>query len=93
MVAALANELRTRDELRLVVPAEGTRSRTEYWKSGFYRIAEQAEVPIVLAYVDRSTRSGGFGPAIDVTGDGRLDILTASKLGSFVFVQRSLEPR
>lgn len=74
MVAALANELRTRDELRLVVPAEGTRSRTEYWKSGFYRIAEQAEVPIVLAYVDRSTRSGGFGPAIDVTGDVGADM-------------------
>ncbi len=74
MVAALAGELRTRDELRLVVPAEGTRSRTEYWKSGFYRIAESAEVPIVLAFVDRSTRSGGFGPAIEVTGDVRADM-------------------
>ena len=68
MVASLAHELRTRDQLRLVVPAEGTRSRTEYWKSGFYRIAEAAEVPVVLAFVDRSTRSGGFGPAIPVTG-------------------------
>jgi 1-acyl-sn-glycerol-3-phosphate acyltransferase len=74
MVAALANELRTRDELRLVVPAEGTRSRTEYRKSGFYRIAELAEVPVVLAYVDKSTRSGGFGPAIDITGDVRTDM-------------------
>lgn len=74
MVAALANELVTRPQLRLVVPAEGTRSRTEYWKSGFYRIAQQAEVPIVLAYVDRSTRSGGFGPAIEVTGDVRADM-------------------
>lgn len=74
MVAALAKELQTRDELRLVVPAEGTRSKTEYWKSGFYRIAQQADVPIVLAYVDRSTRSGGFGPAIAVTGDVRADM-------------------
>ena len=74
MVAALANELRTRDQLALVVPAEGTRSRTEYWKSGFYRIAELAEVPVVLAYVDRSTRSGGFGPAIEITGDMSADM-------------------
>ena len=74
MVAALADELTTRPQLRLVVPAEGTRSRTEYWKSGFYRIAQQAEVPIVLAYVDRSTRSGGFGPAIEVSGDVRADM-------------------
>jgi len=74
MVAALANELRTRDQLALVVPAEGTRSRTECWKSGFYRIAEVAEVPVVLAYVDRSTRSGGFGPAIEITGDMSADM-------------------
>lgn len=74
MVASLAHELNTRDQLRLVVPAEGTRSRTEYWKSGFYRIAQAADVPIVLAFVDKSTRSGGFGPAITVTGDVKADM-------------------
>jgi 1-acyl-sn-glycerol-3-phosphate acyltransferase len=35
MVASLATEFAQRDHLALVVPAEGTRSRTEYWKSGF----------------------------------------------------------
>ncbi len=74
MVAALAGELRGREQLALVVPAEGTRSRTDYWKSGFYRIAEAAEVPVVLAFVDRSTRTGGFGPAIAITGDVRADM-------------------
>jgi len=69
LVASMAREFEQREKLALVVPAEGTRSRTEYWKSGFYRIAEQAHVPIVLAYVDRSTRSGGFGPAITLSGD------------------------
>lgn len=69
MVASLAAEFAQHDQLALVVPAEGTRSKTEYWKSGFYRIAEQADVPIVLAFVDKSTRTGGFGPAIEVTGD------------------------
>jgi 1-acyl-sn-glycerol-3-phosphate acyltransferase len=69
MVASLVAAFDTSDQLALVVPAEGTRSLTEHWKSGFYRIAEAAEVPIVLAFVDRATRSGGFGPAIAVTGD------------------------
>jgi len=69
MVESLANEFAHRDHLVLVVPAEGTRSRTEYWKSGFYRIAEQAQVPIMLAFVDRSTRSGGFGPLVQPSGD------------------------
>ena len=53
----------------LIVPAEGTRSPVEYWKSGFYRIAQQAQVPIVCAFVDRATRSGGFGPVIHLTDD------------------------
>lgn len=69
MVAALAGELDAADRLVLVVPAEGTRSATEYWKSGFYRIAEAAQVPIVCAFVDRATRSGGFGPVITPSGD------------------------
>jgi 1-acyl-sn-glycerol-3-phosphate acyltransferase len=69
MVASLAGQFEHVDRLALMVPAEGTRSHTEYWKSGFYRIAQQAEVPIVLAFLDRSTGKGGFGPAIPVTGD------------------------
>ena len=60
--------------LALVVPAEGTRDAVEYWKSGFYRIAQQADVPIVCAFVDRSTRSGGFGPVITPSGDVRADM-------------------
>ena len=36
--------------LQLIVPPEGTRSGTRYWKTGFYYIALGANVPIVLAY-------------------------------------------
>jgi hypothetical protein len=74
MVAALAGELTSRERLVLVVPAEGTRSRSEYWKSGFYRIAQQADVPIVCAYVDRATRTTGFGAVLRPTGDVRADM-------------------
>ncbi len=65
----LAAEFSRHDRLVLVVPAEGTRGAVDYWKSGFYRIAEQADVPIVCAFVDRSTRTGGFGPVIAPSGD------------------------
>ena len=74
MVASLAAEFAKRDHLVLVVPAEGTRSKTEHWKSGFYRIAELADVPIVCAFVDRPSRSGGFGPVIQPTGDLTADM-------------------
>ena len=69
MVASLSKEFVGRDRLVLVVPAEGTRSRAEHWKSGFYRIAQQAGVPIVCAFVDRRTRTGGFGPVISPSED------------------------
>ncbi len=55
--------------LVLVVPTEGTRERTQYWKSGFYHIARQAGVPIVPSFLDFGRKRGGFGPALEVCGD------------------------
>lgn len=57
------------DDLILTVPAEGTRSKVEYWKSGFYHIARQAEVPIVLGFLDFARKRGGFGPAVEAGDD------------------------
>ncbi len=57
------------DELVLVVPTEGTRIRTEFWKSGFYHIARGADVPIVPSYLDYGQKRGGFGPALPMSGD------------------------
>jgi 1-acyl-sn-glycerol-3-phosphate acyltransferase len=58
----------------LVIAPEGTRGRAEGWKSGFYRIAQDAGVPIVLTYLDGPTRTGGFGPAITPSGDLAADM-------------------
>jgi 1-acyl-sn-glycerol-3-phosphate acyltransferase len=74
LVGDLAAEFSNHDRLALVVPAEGTRDAVDYWKSGFYRIAEQAGVPIVCAFVDKATRTGGFGPVITPSGDVRADM-------------------
>jgi 1-acyl-sn-glycerol-3-phosphate acyltransferase len=74
LVGDLAAEFGRHEHLALVVPAEGTRDAVEYWKSGFYRIAQMADVPIVCAYVDKATRSGGFGPVITPSGDVRADM-------------------
>jgi 1-acyl-sn-glycerol-3-phosphate acyltransferase len=63
-----------RDDLILTVPAEGTRSRGEFWKSGFYQIATAANVPIVLGYLDYKRKCGGFGPAIWPSGNLKADM-------------------
>ena len=61
-------------QLVLVVPAEGTRGYTDYWKSGFYHIASQAGVPVVPSYLDFGRKRGGFGPAYTLSGDVRADM-------------------
>ncbi len=62
------------DELRIVIPPEGTRSKVRAWKKGFYKIAEAANVPVVLGFLDFKRKVGGFGPAINLTGDMEADL-------------------
>ena len=63
-----------RERLVLAITPEGTRKKTSHWKSGFYYIALGARVPIVLAFVDYRSKSGGFGPAIMPSGDIDADL-------------------
>lgn len=67
VVDLMVEAFRDIPRLVLVVPTEGTRERTEYWKSGFYHIARQAGVPIVPSFLDFGRKRGGFGPAL-ITG-------------------------
>ncbi|MDX1499870.1 MAG: 1-acyl-sn-glycerol-3-phosphate acyltransferase [Woeseiaceae bacterium] len=53
---------------------EGTRSLTPGWKSGFYRIAERANVPVVFGFFCYRTRRLGIGPMITLTGDVEADM-------------------
>ena len=74
IVEQMVEAFEENDELVLMVPAEGTRSYVDYWKSGFYRIAVAADVPVVLSYLDFSRKEGGIGPALKMTGDVHADM-------------------
>jgi 1-acyl-sn-glycerol-3-phosphate acyltransferase len=74
LVAQMAAEFVRDPGLVLTVPAEGTRGYTPRWKSGFYRIAQAAEVPIVLGFLDYQRRRGGFGPEVHPSGDVKRDM-------------------
>ena len=62
------------DRLFLVVPPAGTRKKVIYWKSGFYHIANGAQVPIILGFLDYRRKVGGFGPSVFPTGDLESDM-------------------
>jgi 1-acyl-sn-glycerol-3-phosphate acyltransferase len=75
LVAASAEAIRAADgPLQLIVPPEGTRSKTRYWKTGYYYIALAADVPIVMAYMDYSSRRSGLGPIFKPTGNADADM-------------------
>jgi 1-acyl-sn-glycerol-3-phosphate acyltransferase len=60
--------------MTLVLAPEGTRKRTDRWKSGFYRIAVAAGVPILLAGLDYSRKVVFFGPLVQPSGDYEKDL-------------------
>ena len=75
LVAASAAAITAADgPLQLVVPPEGTRGKTRHWKTGFYYIALEARVPIVLAFMDYERKLSGLGPVFAPTGDVERDM-------------------
>ena len=76
LVAASARALRAADgRIALVVPPEGTRSKARHWKTGFYWIAHEAGVPIVMAYMDYPRKLSGLGPVFRPSGDIEADMV------------------
>jgi 1-acyl-sn-glycerol-3-phosphate acyltransferase len=63
LVQSLSAQIEHGSGIALVIPPSGTRRKTEYWKSGFYRIAEAAQIPIVCGYLDYKTKEAGLGLA------------------------------
>jgi hypothetical protein len=61
--------INARDEIALIIAAEGTRSRAEYWRSGFYYMALEANVPIGLAYMDWKRKEIGIKQYLTPSGD------------------------
>ena len=76
LVAASAQAILDADApLQLIVPPEGTRDKVTVWKTGFYYIALQAKVPIVMAYMDYSQKRSGLGPLFYPSGDIEKDMI------------------
>jgi len=62
------------EELVLTVTPEGTRSHVDSWKTGFYHVAKDCEMPIFLAQVDYRTKVSGVFHTYQLTDDKKKDI-------------------
>ena len=87
MVDQVVAQFAANDEFALIIAAEGTRDPTIRWRTGYYRIALAAGVPIVCAGPDYDHKIGILGPRIMPTGDYEADMAPA-----WVFF-RTLIPR
>lgn len=56
------------------ITPEGTRSYRPNWKSGFYHLALEAKVPLVLVYIDYPNRTLGLVDHVFLTGDQQQDM-------------------
>ena len=71
-----AASFREHDRFVIGLSPEGSRSRTDHWKSGFYHIAKKAEVPVALAFFDYETKRVGIDTCIELTDSPEDDMET-----------------
>lgn len=66
--------------LNLAIAPEGTRSWRPGWKSGFYRIALAAGVPVTVASIDYAHKEVGVLANVDISGDPGADMARIAAL-------------
>ena len=74
MVQLMTDLFKVHPKLVMLVTPEGTRSKQEQWKTGFYHVAVNAGVPIALAYMDYEKKKTGVGKVVYPTGDYEKDM-------------------
>ena len=74
LVEQTVEAIQEADHFQLVITPEGTRSKVGEWKLGFYHIAKNASIPVVMGFVDSVTKTTGIGPTFTLTDDMEADI-------------------
>ena len=74
VVHDMADMFAANERLWLAIAPEGTRKKVDKWKNGFWRIAREANVPILPVYFHYPEKTIGFGPLIYPTDDLEADM-------------------
>jgi 1-acyl-sn-glycerol-3-phosphate acyltransferase len=73
LVDQVAEIFRKEEQFVLAIAPEGTRKKVTRWKTGFYWIALKAQIPVVMAGLDYSTRTVTFSQPFYPDGDFKKD--------------------
>jgi len=74
LVENMVDNFKKEDKFHLVITPEGSRSKVRKWKTGFYKIAMGANVPILMAYADYEKKEFGFSPVYHLSGNFEEDM-------------------
>ena len=74
VVDQVAKQLRDSRKLVVLIAPSGTRQKRDYWKSGFYWIAHDAQIPILCGYLDYSRKEACMGLSFVPTGEIKNDM-------------------
>lgn len=75
VVTDMAAQFAQNEKLWLAIAPEGTRKQVKEWKSGFWRIARAANVPILPVYFHYPEKTIGLGPLIHPSDDLGADMV------------------
>tara|TARA_R110002012_G_scaffold314918_4_gene528100 strand:- start:388 stop:936 length:549 start_codon:yes stop_codon:yes gene_type:complete len=73
-VEAIAELFKKHDEFRLTLAPEGTRKKVSDWKTGFYYIAQKANVPIIMFTLDFKNKVNHISEPYYLTNDFNKDM-------------------
>ena len=74
LVSQIVQTFNENDKLLLALFPEGTRKKVVKWKTGFWHIAVQADIPIQLVSLDYDRRVTIFGPVIELSDSLEADM-------------------
>lgn len=80
VVSQTVNKFKEHPTLAILIPPEGTRKKAPRWKTGFYHIAHQAGVPILMAAIDAKQKEMRFVGSFQPTGDINNDLPEIQRL-------------
>jgi 1-acyl-sn-glycerol-3-phosphate acyltransferase len=79
MVKTVVEHLNAADDLLLVISPEGKLTKTDYWHTGFYYMAQEADVPLVPVALDYQKRKIIIGSVMPLSGDIESDVRVLSE--------------
>jgi 1-acyl-sn-glycerol-3-phosphate acyltransferase len=80
LVDQVVESFHNNDAQVVAIMPEGTRSKVKKWKTGFLRIAYNAQVPLFVVTIDYPTKRIMLGPVLELSGDENKDLKQVQEL-------------